>query len=126
MKKEIIVGFLLVFIFSAALFNIHALNRLTDDIVQLVEESEKSAAAGNWEEAAAKAEEAEKRWEENDSYTHIVLRHSEINMATDAIYELLKEIYSENMGGVRGAAKAVNAHMTSISSIEHIKLGSIF
>jgi hypothetical protein len=126
MKKEIIVGLLLVFIFSVALVNIHALDRLTGDVVKLVEESEKNAAAGKWVEAAAKAEEAEKKWSEKDSYTHLVLRHAEINMATDAIYELLKEIYSEDIGGVKGAAKAGNAHMTSISSIEHIKLGSIF
>lgn len=126
MKKEIIVGLLLVLLFAAALVNIHFLNRLTDDIIELVEASEQNAEAGNWNEAAAKAEEAAAKWAENNSYTHIVLRHSEINAATDAMYELLKEIYSENTGGVKGAAKGVTEHMTSIASIEEIKFGSIF
>ncbi len=126
MKKEIIIGCFLVALLAAAFVNIHFLNKLTDNVTSLIEESETSALAGHWPEAERKAEEAADLWNSSETYTHLVLRHPETESATDAIYNLLAQVYAKEPGAMRGAAQAAIARLKSISSIEQIKLGSIF
>ena len=126
MKKEIIAVLLLATIFTAALFNIRHMNRLTGELQELIHAAEGYAEAENWRDAAAKAEDAVTRWVANDKYTHLVLRHEEIDRATNAFYELLKEIYEERPGGVKGAAQEVSESLKSISSLEEIRLGNVF
>jgi hypothetical protein len=87
---------------AAAIVNIHFLNRLTDNITRMLEESETYAERGDWDNAAKKAEEALKLWSDSDTYTHLVLRHPETEDAPDAIYGLLREIYARE----EGASKA--------------------
>ena len=126
MKKEIIITCVLVLLFTAAVINIHFINKLTDNVTDLIDESVKYAAEEDWAKAEKKAEEAADLWTNSDTFTHIVLRHPEIEAATDAIYGFVEEIYAKESGAAEGAAKAVTARLKSISSIEQIKLGSIF
>lgn len=126
MKKEIIIGCFLAVLFSAALINIHYLNKLTENVTNLIEEAEKYALEGNWNQAEKKAEEASDLWNRSETYTHLVLRHPEVESATDAIYGLLEQVYSKEPDALRGSAQAAISRMKSISSIEQIKFGSIF
>ncbi|NLT12812.1 MAG: DUF4363 family protein [Clostridiales bacterium] len=126
MKKEIIIGCLLVIMLAAAFVNIHYLNKLTDDITHLIEESGAYAEKSDWVQAEQKAEEAAKRWSDSESYTHLVLRHSELESTTDAIYGYMERIYAREKESAKGAAQAAISRLKSISSIEKIKPGSIF
>ena len=126
MKKEISAVCLLVLIFCFALINISAIKKLTGEIIEFVESAELDALGGNWEGAEQNAMAALEKWNQKGTYTQIVLRHEEIATATDAIYGMLKEIYSQNEGGVKGAKCAIVAQMENLSSYEQIKLGSIF
>jgi TRAP-type C4-dicarboxylate transport system substrate-binding protein len=126
MKKEIITGCFLIAMLATALVNIHFLNKLTDNVTQLIEEAEKSAEQGEWERAATKAEEAADLWSGSDTYTHLVLRHPEVEAATDAIYGFMEQVYAGEEGAAKGAALAAISRLESISSIEQISFGSIF
>jgi TRAP-type C4-dicarboxylate transport system substrate-binding protein len=126
MKKEIFIGCFLLVLLAAALVNIYFLNKLTDNVTHLIEESEKSAEEKDWDKAEKKAEEAARLWADSDTYTHLVLRHPEVESATDAIYAFMAEIYGREEGTAKGAAQAAISRMKSISSIEQIKFGSIF
>lgn len=126
MKKEILVGCFLVVMLAAALLNIHYLNKLTDNVTQLIDESVKSAEQGEWDQAVKKAEEAAKMWSESDTHTHLVLRHPEVEATADAIYDYMAQIYAGDERTAKGAAQAAISRLKSISSIEQIKLGSIF
>lgn len=126
MKKEIIIGCFLIVLFGVALVNIHYLNKLTENVTKLIEEAEKYALDEKWIQAEKKAEEASDLWNKSETYTHLVLRHPEVESATDAIFGLLEEVYSKEAGALRGAAQSAIAQMKSISSIEQIKFGSIF
>ncbi len=126
MKKEIITVCFLLLLLAAALVNTHFLGKLTGDVVALIEAAEKSALEDKWDEAEKKAEKAAQLWTGSDTYTHLVLRHNEIEAATDLLYGLLEQIYAKEEGAVRGAAQAVRARLESISSIEKIRFGSIF
>jgi predicted RNase H-like HicB family nuclease len=126
MKKEIVVGAFLILMLAAALVNIHFLNKLTGNVVSLVREADSAAQREDWAEAERQAEAAAKLWVESDTYTHLVLRHPEIEAATDALYGLLSEIYAGEQGAVKGAAQAAEARLKSLASIEEIRFGSIF
>ena len=126
MKKEVFAIVLLISIFVGSLVNLYCLKNLTNELIELVESGAEYASDGNWKEAAQYVEKATDKWAGSDSYTHIVLRHSEINSTTDAFYELLKGIYSENYGDSTGAARMLIDHLTSIAKMEEIRLGSIF
>ena len=126
MKKEIFVIALLAAMLTAAIANVWYLNKLTDEVIAAAENAANLAAAGKWSDAQSAAEAAAKKWEEREGYTHMVLRHSEIEQCTEVLNDLRKEIYMKEEGGVRGALAAVRSQMTSIASIERVKLGSIF
>jgi TRAP-type C4-dicarboxylate transport system substrate-binding protein len=126
MKKEIFIGCFLALMLAAAIVNIHFLNKLTDDVTQHIEDARDFAARGDWDKAGKKAEEAAQMWSESDTYTHLVLRHPEVESATDAIYAFMQEVYAKEEGAAKGAAEAAISRMKSISSIEQIKFGSIF
>jgi len=126
MKKEIIIGCFLLVLLAASLVNIYFLTKLTDQVTDLIEESEKFALEENWAQAEKKAEEASNLWSNSDTYTHLVLRHPEVESATDAIYGLLEQVYAKEAGALKGSAQAAISRLKSISSIEQIKFGSIF
>ncbi|HHU05694.1 MAG TPA: DUF4363 family protein [Clostridiales bacterium] len=126
MKKEIITGIIFLLIFALTLVNTHILEKLTSELLDLIEQSRSYAEKGDWENAINKALEAEQRWNKADPYTHIVVRHSEIDSTTDAFYELLKALYSEEIGNAKGAYMAVTAHLVSIQGMDKVTLGSIF
>jgi hypothetical protein len=126
MKKEILAAALLVLIFAGSLVNLYYLNRLTEELTEQVNQAKTCVESGDWEKAAEFAESATELWANSDSYTHIVLRHSEINSASDAFYELLGGIYAENYGDSIGAARMLLDHIESITKMEEIRFGSIF
>jgi hypothetical protein len=126
MRKEIVTACFLLLLLAAAFVNTHFLNKLTGDVVALVEAAEKSALEDKWDEAEKKAEKASELWTGSDTYTHLVLRHNEIEAATDLLYGFLEQVYAKEEGAVKGAAQAAVARLESISSIEKVRFGSVF
>jgi hypothetical protein len=126
MKKEIIFAIVLLSLFGFTLLNIKLLDKMTKELLTVLEESLESAENGDWEKAIEKADEAEKIWDKADHYTHIVVRHSELDCTTDAFYEFVKALYGEEVGEAKGAYKSLSAHLKSIVTMEEITLGSIF
>ena len=126
MKKEIIFAIFLVLLFGLTILNISMLGKMRNDLSYLIEASLLSAENGDWDKAIEKAEEAEKLWKKADRYTHIVVRHSEIDCTTDAFYDFLKALYSQEAGDAKGAFKSLSAHLESIVNMEKVTLGSIF
>lgn len=126
MKKEIFVGLFLALLLTAAFINIHYLNKLTESIETRINAAVSDAEEENWRDAEKKAEEAVGMWTGSDTYTHIVLRHSEIEAATDALYALMVQIYARDAGAAKGAGQSAIARLMSITEIEKVRFGSIF
>ena len=118
MKKEIFSISLLAVMLITAFINIWCINKLTDEMTVLITESADAAKAENWTRAEECAELAEKTWYEKDGYTHIVLRHSEIDTVSDALYEFLSYIYERDALGTASGAKKVIYHLDSIYKME--------
>lgn len=126
MKKELFAGLVLLVMLAALLLNINQMNSLSDKIIESVQKTSQNAADDDWESAAQNAEKALADWLEKDAYTHIVLRHAEIDSITDSLYDLLEAIYNEEDGSVKSISRKTITNLQSVSDIERIRLGSIF
>lgn len=125
MKKELAALALLTALFAAALYNVHYLEQLIGGISDLVTESYESLLSGDSASAESTLEKAISRWETADGYTHIFIRHSEIDAASDAMFDALGSIRSGDDEAL-GAFRSLFYHLDSMVRIEQISLGSIF
>ena len=126
MKKEIIAGAMLVLILALSLVNTCAIGYLCDDIGGFITQAGELAEKEDWSGSEQAIRRAISLWEDNEGYTHIVLRHTDIETLSDDFYELLEHIYSQDPGSVRGAVELVNGHLNGIKDMEKLRFGSIF
>lgn len=126
MSKAVWAGIILLAILAATLYNIRYLDKLTGELLSLTETAQERAEAGDFQGAVSEAEQAARLWAEKDGYTHVLIRHSEIDSTTDAFYELLSDLHAQDALSARGSFEKLRAHLTSIASMEHITFGSIF
>lgn len=126
MKKEIIALLLLVLLFAASLYNIRVMDNMVMTLESGVKASYDAAKTGEFEKAAALIDEAAGDWLSRDGYTHIFIRHSEIDSTTDAFFEYISDISAEDLGSAEGSYGMLMAHLDSLKTMEHISFGSIF
>ena len=124
MKKEIIALLLLVLLFAASLFNIWYFDRLCLDIAGEVNASSDALERGDMDAAQEHLNSALHTWLDADSYTHIFIRHPEIDSTADAFYELGQAL-EENSESCRAAYDKLLYHLESIRTMEHLRFGSI-
>lgn len=124
MKRELAAGTLLALLIAGAWWNIRAVDRLTGDILAGLDTAQAAEARGQPEEAREALDKALKRWLEADRYTHIFIRHAEIDATADAFYELQSQLLSGE-GDSSAAYDKLRYHLESIRRMEHPSLGSI-
>ena len=125
MKRELAAGALLLLLMAGAWWNIRAVDTLTGDILAGLDISQAAEEQGDHLTAQAALDKALNRWLEADSYTHIFIRHPEIDSTADAFYELRHELESENSESCRSAYDKLLYHLESIRTMEHLRFGSI-
>lgn len=124
MKKELAAGILLAVLIVVSAWNVVYLDRFVTDLTSTLTRSHAAAENGDWETARSLAEEATKRWNEADGYTHIFIRHPEIDSTADAFYELSQVLLEEDEGYPAAFGK-LHYHLASIRGMEYPTLGSI-
>ena len=126
MKKELFAGLFLIAILTGVLTNNYFLRKLSDELQSLISDTENAAINEDWASASDAAEKALELWISSDKYTHVVLRHSEIDAATDALCQLLTSVYEQDAASVAGTARQTALKLGSIIEIEKLRPGSIF
>ena len=126
MNREIAAYTLLLLLFLGSLFNIHMMDEKIGSLRDEVKSSYESAQSGDFEKAEATLRSASERWLGMDEYTHIFIRHTEIDSATDAFFDMLSDISSKDAESAAGSYKKLDAHLKSLITIEHLSFGSIF
>ena len=124
MKRELAAGALLLLLMAGAWWNIHAVDALTGEIMGDLDSSQAAEEQGRHTDAQAALDNALNRWLEADSYTHIFIRHAEIDATADAFYELQSQLLSGE-GDSSAAYDKLRYHLDSIQRMEHPSLGSI-
>ena len=126
MKKEIFSICLLVFLLTATLLNIRGVRAVTDELKEYVTVCAEYISLDDWLQAERYAQLAKKLWDEKDTYTHMVLRHSEIDTVSDALYDFTGDVYERNAEASRAGAEKIIYHLDSICDMERVRFGSVF
>lgn len=126
MKKELAAVSILVLLTGCALVNIAYLRGFINGMAEEISASRLWAERGELPAAEERLREVIDRWVGADSYTHIFIRHSEIDSATDAFYDLLSDLSAGDAGSAAGGYEKLLYHLNSIMTMEHLTFGSIF
>jgi hypothetical protein len=126
MKKTYFAIALLLLLLAATLVNVWYLDGFISDLVGYVDTSRTYVEAEDYDGAERKLRQAIDEWNGADGYTHVLIRHSEIDSTTDAFYELLSDIVSGDGDSAVGSFEKLTAHLTSIATMEYVTFGSIF
>ena len=126
MKKALFAAVLMLGMLALSLWNIHHLDTFTDRLEGTLERSRERWAEGDAEGAAVLAELALSDWFVAEGYTHVFIRHSEVDSATDAFYDLLSALSGEDTAATGRAYDRLEAHLESIDTMEHVTFKSVF
>lgn len=124
MKRELIAVFIIAALLMLALENIRQIENKTETLTNGIESAEKLYLSGDRQGAAAGIEDSLNTWLNWDFYSHIMLRHSEIDVITDAYYTLLSELQSEDTV-TQASFERLDEQLRSILIKERVTLGSI-
>ncbi len=126
MKKEIISALLLLLLFSGVLVNIRINERIVSSLINEVDMSYENLKNGNEDKAMQQLDTAIEHWLNLDGYTHIFIRHSEINSTTDAFYGFRSDVGSGDADAANGSYGLLKETLLSLMTMEQISLGSVF
>lgn len=126
MRRMYVGALILAVLLAAALYNVSYLDGKVKDLEAMVDSSAKLMREGDCAAAAEALQRAIDTWNGMEGYTHIFIRHSEIDGATDAFYEYLSDVIAADGGSAEGSYQKLRAHLESIATMEHVTLGSIF
>ena len=124
MTKELIAAALLVLLILGSWGNLLYLDRLMGSIEDGLQQSMGSYSAGNTDAAHSDLLEALSLWLNADGYTHVFIRHSEIDAISDAFYDLSEAMLSGSEEADAAYEKLLY-HLHSVDGIEHLTLRSI-
>lgn len=125
MKREIIASALLVLLCIGAWMNVRTLDALVGDMANDLSLSAQAAREGQTALADERLNAALDRWLKADGYTHVFIRHAEIDAISDAFYELRGQLLSGEADGLDALYGKLLYHLDSIDRIEHLSLKSI-
>lgn len=126
MKKELIAAVLLAVIFAGVMLNIRASEKIVSSLMSEVDAAYVQLKSGDSESAAETLDKAIEHWLTLDGYTHIFIRHSEINSTTEAFFQFRSDIGSGDADTAEGSYGLLSETLRSIMTMEQISLGSIF
>lgn len=126
MNREIAAYLLLIALFLGSLYNIHVMDDKIGSLRTDAKSAYESAQSGDFEAADKQLHSAAEKWLDMDEYTHIFIRHTEIDSATDAFFDMLSDIASKDAESAEGSYRKLDAHLKSLITIEHLSFGSIF
>ena len=126
MKRVLSAILISVLMCALSVWNLHMVDSLCSSIFAKLDISEAAAEAGNSALARSAADEALELWLEADGYTHIFIRHAEIDGTSDAFYELLSSLSEDESSPVpHDAYNKIRYHLDSLARIEHPSFGSV-
>ena len=126
MKKAIFALGLLIGLTLLSLWNLRHLEGLTDELSRSIVTVRQHCREGDFVAAGETLDAALERWLGSDGYTHIFIRHSEIDAASDIFYDLRGDILAGDSESAEADAENLLYHLQSIRSMEQVSIKSVF
>ncbi len=125
MKKEWFALLLLIAIIFGAAMNLRFLRSFTEKLELDVADAADAGDRKDWASAEMIASAAMECWTRADKYTHVFIRHGEIDAVTDGFCSLLGAIRSQDHGSLYSAQIALRSRLLGLYEMERLKPGSI-
>ena len=126
MKREICAALLLLVLIGVSVWNIRRADRLTDEIREHLELSERALLAADPNYAKEQLEAAKRIWLSARGYTQMFLRHPELDGTSDVFYETLQDLQAGELRALPAAYERLRYHLDSIRDMEHVRWGTVF
>ena len=125
MKRLWIAAILLCALLGASLANAWYLGHLTGELTAALEESEALAEAGDWAGAQAATEAAFRRWNNHETYLHILLRHSDTDQIYAGFQEAMEYLDCREGGEYSAANARLLLRLELLSEAERLTLKNV-
>ena len=125
MKREYGAITVLIALVLLSFWNIRKIETLTADVGIALSKAQSAAEQLDFKAARKHLDEGMERWLDAEEYTHIFIRHAEIDTTTDAFYELKEILCQEELSSCPAAFEKLRYHLESISTMEKPSLGSV-
>ena len=125
MKKEIAAVCILVFIFAGSLINVRVFRGITASLASGIDSAQLCAQNGRWGEAEERLSACIRRWNSLHGYTHIFIRHTEIDKLSDALEEYLGALLSRDISDAESRYLFLRKQLDSVSEMERVNLGTV-
>ena len=126
MTREKLAAILLALLVGISAWSIHKIGALSREIDAELSHAELMAQRADFEAARQSIDNGLKLWLKAERYTHIFIRHPEIDSCTDVFYEALEAAGANKAEDISTSLSKLRYHIESIASMERISLGSVF
>lgn len=126
MKKAVAAALILILLGTGAFFNVRYLDSLTRELTDRIDDSRTLCRAGDAPAARAALQDALDLWNQSENYTHIFLRHSEVDAVSEDFYDLCSCLDGEDTDSAPGLYDKLTARLLSVTAMEHLTWKSIF
>ena len=125
MKKEGLAITIILFVILGSVLNLRYLTSLIHELDAQTNKAVSEAEAENWTTSEALASDVMMQWMKMDKYTHIFIRHGEIDAVTDAFCSLLGAIKSRETSDIFMAQLTLHSRLNELVEMERVTPGSI-
>lgn len=125
MKKEIIAVISLILLFIGAACNILQIRKISNSMSDHIQNAAHACNTNQFDVGEQLLNNALTLWLNNDNYTHIFIRHSEVDATTDAIYDAISAVRDKSQSSIYEISK-IQYHIDSIYAMEKITFKSVF
>ena len=126
MKKEICAALALLLLFIGALSNLTHLNKIMEQIQTHIDYSLLYCSLEDYVAAHTETTKAKQIWEDEERYSHVFIRHSEIDKMNDIFYDVLSAIQSHEKYEAEYHLKKLQHYADNLVVMEQLSLGSVF
>ena len=126
MRKAMAALALLALLAGVSLWNIRYLDRLTGELEGHIERSRALCLQGDTAGAVRALTDALDLWYGAEGYTHVFIRHAEVNDVTDAFFDVFAALSEADAAAADSQYDRLTAHLDSIDTMEHVTLKSVF
>ena len=126
LKRELAAAAVLALLIGISVWNLGRIDSLTEDIEVALCKSRTSVEHLDFRQAREHMKDAILLWMDAEKYTHCFISHTQINDASQALYELQQTIAQEDPVSCGPEYSQVRYLLQSIRDAERPSLGSIF
>lgn len=126
MKRAWIALAILLTVLAGTLCHSFYIERFTGNLIQLLEQAESRAEAGEWDLAERLSQTAHEKWDKKDGYLHVLLRHSDTDQIYMGFYEVEEFLQRQEDGEYSAANAKLIAQLELLSEAEQLSLKNLF